>query len=158
MYLVDLFYVEEFKSVLREHNTEEVSGSVPIISSLSILTNWYLLMGSTDNVYYKLKYFCDSTGNISKFIILFRIKIMQLLTRTHIRFFFFFEKNTGSITLSIKLILLWYTLSSSTILLHRYNMQNILHTQRLWAVLGFTVDHLILTNEKASLYNPAYHC
>lgn len=89
MYLVDLFYVEEFKSVLREHNTEEVSGSVPIISSLSILTNWYLLMGSTDNVYYKLKYFCDSTGNISKFIILFRIKIMQLLTRTHIRFFFF---------------------------------------------------------------------
>lgn len=45
-------------------------------------------MGSTDNVCYKLKCFRGSTENLSEFIVLVRIKMMQLFTRTHRTFFF----------------------------------------------------------------------
>lgn len=42
-------------------------------------------MGSTDNDCYKLKCFRGSTENLSEFIVLVRIKMMKLFTRTHRR-------------------------------------------------------------------------
>lgn len=42
-------------------------------------------MGSTDNVCYKLKCYRGSTENLSEFIVLVGIKMMQLFTRIHRR-------------------------------------------------------------------------
>lgn len=75
----------EFKNVLIIHKCPCQSLLETYLRVEDDFIKWYFLMGSTDNDCYKLKCFRGSTENLSEFIVLVRIKMMKLFTRTHRR-------------------------------------------------------------------------